>query len=290
MPSPKQVRWGKSDPASCRRSLLPPVTGGAELECAYCSNRTHALIWCDRTIVLSQRVAESAGPDRLTWLSRAGLDFSVRGPFRARRRLGLGLMGLGRQSSMPDPPNRAKVAPGTLRHFDFMHDPQRNRFRFSGSCASLAGSVFRRLSVEPKPRYKSRKGVADVATDPAFFRVPDAAARGRLLAQLRRHRRNSKAARCPAVLGPAAAAGASRTAAVAADRCLSCGARNAGNSGGPQNRHLRGAEKENRQDCQTTADAVIRAGETAHLQERQPTRKTGPHGLRIASRHSSAGS
>src|SRR5918994_7642831 len=50
-PSPKQVRWGKSDPASCRRPLLPPVTGGAELECAYCPNRTHALIWCDRTIV-----------------------------------------------------------------------------------------------------------------------------------------------------------------------------------------------------------------------------------------------
>jgi hypothetical protein len=291
VPSPKQVRWGKSDPASCRRSLLPPVTGGAELECAYCSNRTHALVWCDRTIVLSQRVAESAGPDRLRgYLAREfprPRTFSSKAPPGAN---GLRADGLGQAAVHARPPIAPKSRQGRCGTLIFAHDPQRNRFRFSGSCASLARSVFRRLSVEPKPRYRSRKGVADVATDPAFFRVPDAAARGRLLAQLRRHRRHSKAARCPAVLGQAAAAGASRTAAVAADRCLSCGARNAGNSGGPQNRHPRGAEKENRQDCQTTTDAVIRAGETAHLQERQPTRKTGPHGLRIASRHSSAGS
>lgn len=281
-PSPKQVRWGKSDPVSCRRSLLPPVTGGAELECAYCPNRTHALIWCDRTIVLSAMLAESAELYGLTWLSRVALDFSPRRPFEQDA---LGLIGLGRSSSMPALQSRQ----GRCGTFDFAPDPRRNRFRFSGSCASLARSVFQRLSVEPKPRYKSRKGVADVGTDPAFFPVPDAAVGERLLAQLRRHRRHSKATRCPAVLGQAAAAGASRTAAVAADRCLSCGARNAAKSGGPQNQHPRGAEKANHQDFQKS-DAVIRAGKTAHLQERQSTRKTGPHGLRIASRHSNGGS
>ncbi|CAH2395259.1 hypothetical protein MES5069_1030005 [Mesorhizobium escarrei] len=92
----------------------------------------------------------------LGWISPSAPSFSSKGPLVD----GLGADGLaaddvGWQSPMPDP-SRAKVAPGTLRHFDFAHGPQRNRFRFSGSCASLARSVFRRLSVEPKPRYKSR--------------------------------------------------------------------------------------------------------------------------------------
>lgn len=50
-----RVRWGRIDAVSCRRSLLPPVTGERELECAHCPGWACALVWCDRTIVLSAR-------------------------------------------------------------------------------------------------------------------------------------------------------------------------------------------------------------------------------------------
>ncbi len=54
------------------------------------------------------------------------VDFPVRGPFRARRRLGLmglGLMGLGRQSSMPRPPIAPKSRQGRCGTLIFAHDP-----------------------------------------------------------------------------------------------------------------------------------------------------------------------
>ncbi|WP_292622528.1 hypothetical protein [Mesorhizobium sp.] len=53
----------------------------------------------------------------------------------------------------------------TLRHFDFARD-------------------IPTVAARTEAALQSRKGVADVGTDSAFFAVPDAAVRKRLLAQL----------------------------------------------------------------------------------------------------------